>query len=389
MDCWGVQQQRGGARGGAVDAQELAGAVPVLHADRRGRGGGGWEGEAGGAAADVEQAPRGARGRHVRDAECNGGGAHEQRLRGAGAQPARAAPERRLFPRQRRRHHAHEARAADAGLGRGAAGARGEPRACGGNDVLGGHPQARRVAGAPAPDRQRLVRPDTPVHQRARQPDRGRVLGALAGVPSEFHAHGGGEAEPRERGGKGARKDGCGAARRPHRLLPPQVAQRPLAGGARGRGGDGPAPSDGIRHVQGQRRAQAQPRPPAHRLLRPRLRRGIRHGAPVRHCDGRHHRQPHARDAPEPLPRARDDGRPQARGAPAKLHSRLRREARHPRQHQGELHRNRHHLWQHRLRVDGHRAQRRRAQRHPHRHHGLHRARVVRRRRLPQHVGRV
>jgi coatomer subunit beta len=65
--------------------------------------------------------------------------------------------------------------------------------------------------------------------------------------------------------------------------------------------------------------------------------------------------------------------------APAESHLGARGDEAHPREHQGVIHGNWRHLWQHRVRVHGERPQRGGAQRRAHRHHGLHRAGVVRR----------
>mmetsp|Transcript_21988 Transcript_21988/g.51128 ORF Transcript_21988/g.51128 Transcript_21988/m.51128 type:complete len:203 (-) Transcript_21988:671-1279(-) len=91
----------------------------------------------------------------------------------------------------------------------------------------------------------------------------------------------------------------------------------------------------------------------AHWPFGPGVRRGLRHGAPVRHRPRRDNRQSVRRDDGQPLPRARHRWRPQAVRAAAVVHPRARREPLGARQHQGGLHGDRHRLRLDRLRRDG------------------------------------
>lgn len=93
------------------------------------------------------------------------------------------------------------------------------------------------------------------------------------------------------------------------------------------------------------------PRPRAGHV-RPRVRRGLRDRAPVRHRSRRARCQPERRDDGEPHARAGDGGRPEAVRAAAGALALARRVALDPRQHQGGLDRDRHRLRLDRVRRD-------------------------------------
>mmetsp|Transcript_62776 Transcript_62776/g.148667 ORF Transcript_62776/g.148667 Transcript_62776/m.148667 type:complete len:274 (-) Transcript_62776:231-1052(-) len=193
-------------------------------------------------------------------------------------------------------------------------------------------------------------------------------------------------------GDEGGTRANTGGRPHLHPPTPGQAGCRPRHGG--GRRGRGPEPRNGDGRPGGGLQHPAQAGDAADGAVGPGVRRGGGDGAPVRHCPRRPRHQPDRRDPPQCLPRARHRRRPQALRAATELHPRAPRRTVAPRQHQGVLHGDGNHLWQHRLRDVRTVGRCRHAQhchphRHPHRHHGLHHPRVLPRAPVPRHVGRV